>query len=296
MVEIVEVSPRDGLQNEKVQVSTDDKVALVERSLAAGLRRMEVASFVNPKRVPQMADGEEVLKRLPRDAGTYIGLVLNRRGFDRAIGSGCHEINLVLPATDSFSQRNQGAPMADLLQVWRNIAAPAKEAGFTRSVSIAVSFGCPFEGEVPTGRVLDLVGEILKYEPDEIAFADTIGCGVPGQVRALLDGARALSTDVKLRCHFHNTRNTGIANAFAAVEAEVDALDSSIGGVGGCPFAPNATGNIATEDLVYMLERLGMATGINLDQLTDTARWLEGVLGKQVPGAVTRAGGFPKAA
>lgn len=292
--EIVEVSPRDGLQNEKTRISTDDKVRLIRAAVEAGLRRLEVTSFVNPRRVPQMADAEQILAALNSPDGTRrIGLVLNARGFERAVAAGCMEVNFVIVASEKFNTRNQGVPVAESLAIWGEVAGMARAAGIRTSVSIGASFGCPFEGEMPSDRVLDLAARVLAHRPDELAFADTIGCGVPTQVRPLLDGARAMDPDVRLRCHFHNTRGTGLANAAAALEAGVHALDSSIGGLGGCPFAPAATGNIATEDLVYMLERMGVDTGVDLDRLIRIAQWLEELLGKPLPSALLRAGPFP---
>jgi hydroxymethylglutaryl-CoA lyase len=295
-VEIVEVSPRDGLQNENTLVSTQDKVTLVNRALAAGVRRMEVTSFVNPKRVPQMADAEAVMAALTRPEGVgFIGLALNEKGFERAVAAGCNEVNFVVVASETFNQRNQGVSIADTLAMWTRIAAAARSSGVSTSITIGASFGCPFEGEVPAGKVLELAERVLRENPNELAFADTIGCGVPSQVTELLHGARKLSGGVKLRCHFHNTRGTGIANVAAAVEAGVDALDASIGGIGGCPFAPAATGNVATEDVVYMLDRMEVSTGLDLAALIETAQWLEGVLDKPVASALRRAGGFPPA-
>jgi isopropylmalate/homocitrate/citramalate synthase len=293
-VEIVEVAPRDGLQNEAVLVSTEHKLELIRRAVAAGTRRIEVTSFVHPTRVPQMADAEAVLAGLPRlDGVRYAGLVLNERGFARAAAARCDEATFVIVASETFSQRNQGAGIAEILAQWRAVARQARAAAIPTSVIIGASFGCPFEGEVPRERVLDLVQRVAEDEPAEIAFADTIGCGVPSQVTDLVAGARALVPGVGLRCHFHNTRNTAIANAVAAVEAGVAALDASIGGVGGCPFAPAATGNVASEDLVYCLDRMGVSTGIDLERTVETARWLSEVLHKPVPSALTRAGGFP---
>lgn len=293
-VEIVEVSPRDGLQNEKILVSTRDKVALVNRALAAGVRRLEVTSFVNPKRVPQMADAEAVMASLTRPEGVgFIGLALNEKGFERALAAGCNEVNFVVVASETFNQRNQGVGVAQTLETWSRIADIARSSGVSTSITIGASFGCPFEGEVPVAKVLEVAERALQQNPNELAFADTIGCGVPSQVTEVLREARKLSRDVKLRCHFHNTRGTGLANAAAAVDAGVDALDASVGGIGGCPFAPAATGNVATEDVVYMLDRMGVVTGLDLAALIDTARWLENVLDKPVASALTRAGGFP---
>ncbi len=293
-VEIVEVSPRDGLQNEKALISTADKAELINRALAAGLRRLEVTSFVNPKRVPQMADSEALMAQLtrPDDVG-FIGLALNQRGFDRALAAGCNEVNFVVVASETFNQRNQGVPVAETLASWAVIRNQAKAAGLLTSVTIGASFGCPFEGEVPASRVLQIAEAVMQHAPDELAFADTIGCGVPTQVTQLLKEARGLSSDVRLRCHFHNTRGTGIANVVAAVEAGVHAIDASIGGFGGCPFAPAATGNVATEDVVYLLERMGLRTGVDLDAVIAAAHWIAGPLGKSAPSALSRAGGIP---
>ncbi len=292
-VEIVEVSPRDGLQNETVFIETADKLRLIAQATAAGIRRLEVTSFVNPKRVPQMRDADAIFGALADNTARHIGLVLNAKGFERAAAVGCREINYVVVASETFNQRNQGTSIAETLMQWREIAAMARTGGIRTTVSIAASFGCPFEGEVPLASVLKVMEQVLVATPEEIAFADTIGCGVPAQVRALLGEARRMAPQLKQRCHFHDTRNTGIANALAAVESGVDALDSSIGGLGGCPFAPAATGNIATEDLVYLLDRMGVHTGVALEPLMGTARWISGLLGKPAASALTRAGSFP---
>lgn len=293
-IEIVEVGPRDGLQSEPEILSTATKVELVNRLVGAGLRRLEVASFVNPKRVPQMADAEAVLAALPKQPGVqYVGLVLNRKGFDRALAAGCTEIGMVAVATDSFGERNQGSTMEEAIRGWEEIAPLAHKAGIRAQVTLSVAFGCPFEGEVPAARVVDIAQRLAAVQPLEIVLADTIGVAVPSQVTALVEQVRAAIGAVPIRCHFHNTRNTGVANAYAAVLAGVNTLDASVGGVGGCPFAPNATGNVATEDLVYMLSRAGYDTGIDLSMLIDTARWLQEQRGKPVPSMVSRAGGFP---
>jgi hydroxymethylglutaryl-CoA lyase len=314
-VEIVEVAPRDGLQNERVVLSTADKVELIRRTVAAGARRVEVASFVNPTRVPQMADAEAVVAALPgalgraldgRPAGDRphsptrsmafmpIGLVLNRRGLDRALATGIGEVNYVVGATDEFSQANQGMSTAASLAVWGEVAAAAHGAGVRASVTISVAFGCPFAGEVAPGHVAELAGEATAAGADEVALGDTIGAGVPGQVREVVAAVAAAAPGVPLRCHFHNTRNTGLANAYAAVEAGVRILDASVGGVGGCPFAPAATGNVPTEDLAWMLGRMGVPTGLDLRALIDTAAWLGDRLGKaQLPALLGRAGVFP---
>ncbi|MGH8188540.1 MAG: hydroxymethylglutaryl-CoA lyase, partial [Steroidobacteraceae bacterium] len=287
--------PRDGLQSEPDVLPTQTKLQLIERLVNAGVRRVEVASFVNPKRVPQMADAEAVMAALPRRSDVqYVGLVLNKRGFERALAAGCTEIGMVAVATDSFGARNQGASIEEAIQAWNEIAPLAKAAGIRAQVTISVSFGCPFEGEVPASRVVEIARRLAEAEPREIAIADTIGVAVPAQVTSLVEQLRAALNGIPVRCHFHNTRNTAVANAYAAVMAGVNTLDASVGGIGGCPFAPNATGNVATEDLLYMLSRSGFETGIDLGGMIETARWLQEQRGKTVPSMVSKAGGFPK--
>jgi hydroxymethylglutaryl-CoA lyase len=292
-VEVVEVGPRDGLQSEAQVLPTDLKVEFVRRLLAAGLRRIEVASFVNPKRVPQMADAEAVLAALDVPNNGFIGLVLNRKGFDRARAAGCTEVGMAIAASESFSQRNQGLSIDEGIAAWLEIAAAARDAGIRAQITISTAFGCPFEGEVPVARVREIAERLAAGAPDEIAVADTIGVAVPTQVTEVIRALFAAVPQVPLRAHFHNTRNTGLANAYAAVEAGVRTLDASCGGIGGCPFAPAATGNIPTEDLVYMLQRMGIVTGIDLPTLLDTSRWLQGALEHPVPGMVVKAGLFP---
>lgn len=294
-VEIVEVGPRDGLQSEPGVVPTATKVEFIERLLDTGLRRIEVTSFVNPKKVPQMADAEEVLAGLRRREGvSYIGLVLNRKGYDRAVAAGCNEIGMAVVASDTFNRRNQGVGTDESVAAWLEIAREAKAAGVRATITIGASFGCPFEGEMPVARVIDVARRVAEGSPYEIAFADTIGVGVPSQVTEIIGRAREALPGVRLRAHFHNTRNTGLANAYAAVEAGVSTLDSSAGGIGGCPFAPAATGNIPTEDLVYLLSRSGIATGVDLEGLIATGEWLQQALGRPVPGMLVKAGSFPK--
>jgi len=292
---IVEVSPRDGLQNEALTLPIEARVELIARCVAAGVRRIEVASFVNPARVPQMAGAEEVMAALPRVPGvSYIGLVLNRRGLERALTAGVDEVNAVVFASETFSQRNQGASIEQAIATWADVARDARAAGTRASVTVSASFGCPFEGEVPAERVTEIVRRVSAAGPDEIALADTIGVGVPAQVHTLVRATRDAAPDIPLRAHFHNTRNTGYANALAALDAGVGVLDASAGGIGGCPFAPNATGNIATEDLLYALHRGGMRTGIDLMQIAAVGTWLGGELGKnEVPALLGRAGPFP---
>lgn len=295
-IEIVEVGPRDGLQSEPGVMPTAAKVEFIERLIEAGLRRLEVTSFVNPKKVPQMADAEQVLAGLSRRADAhYIGLVLNRRGFDRALAAGCNEVGMAVVASDTFNRRNQGVGTDESIDAWLDIAQSARAAGIRAQVTVSAAFGCPFEGEIAVERVVDVVRRCAAAEPFEIAIADTIGVGVPTQVTEVVAAVRkVLPPTTMLRAHFHNTRNTGLANAYAALQAGVSTLDASTGGIGGCPFAPAATGNIPTEDLVYMLERGGIATGIDLDALIATGKWLQETLGRPVPGMLVKAGNFPR--
>ncbi|MEV6072480.1 hydroxymethylglutaryl-CoA lyase [Nocardia sp. NPDC052001] len=293
-VTVVEVAPRDGLQNESEIIATAAKVRLIERSIEAGLRRIEAVSFVNPQRVPQMADAEAVMAGVPRMPGvSYAGLVFNDRGLDRALAAGVDEINVVVVATDTFSRRNQGCTTQEGIDRWTALAERAAAAGLRRTVTIAAAFGCPFEGEVHPSAVLDLVESVAAAHPDEIALADTIGVGTPDRVRAAVTGSIERAPGIPLRCHFHNTRNTGYANAIAALEAGARVLDASTGGIGGCPFAPAATGNIATEDLLYMLDRMGIGTGVSMEWVSATGVWLGEQLGAPVPALLGRAGGFP---
>lgn len=298
-IEIVEVGPRDGLQNEKTHLSVEEKLDFIRRLEGAGARRVEAVSFVNPKRVPQMAGAEEVMAGLGRDGGrSRIGLVLNKRGWDRAVESRCDEANYVVCASDTFGIRNQGASRAEQIAALGDIArAWAAQAGGPRlSVTIATAFGCPFEGEVPETSVAEVIAACAEARVPEIALADTIGVGDPWAVRRLVRLTRRMAREADIRLHFHDTRGAGLANAAAAVDEGATILDSSCGGIGGCPFAPAATGNIATEDLVYMLERGGFSTGLNLDALIETADWIGAKLGRPHPSALSRAGGFPKAA
>ena len=293
-IEIVEVGPRDGLQNEKTLVSTQDKVAFIRRAVEAGARRIEVASFVHPKWVPQMADAEDVVRELGvMDGVTRIGLTLNKRGAMRALESGVEQLGAVAVASDTFGTRNQNETSAQTVETAGQIVRLAQSEGRSAQVTIATAFGCPFEGEVRESHVLDMVRRLLESEPLEISLADTIGVGVPGQVSRLVGKAVEIAGSTPIRVHFHNTRNTAVANVWAAVEAGAVTVDASTGGIGGCPFAPAATGNVATEDVLYMLGRSGVAHGLDLDKTIETAKWLETVLGKAVPSMVARAGGFP---
>lgn len=294
-IEIVEVGPRDGLQNEKTLFEIDQKLEMIRRLEAAGARRMEVVSFVNPKRVPQMAGAEEIMAALPhQDGRSRIGLVLNMRGWERCVAAGCDEANVVVCASDGFGIRNQGASVDEQVKAMADIVSARKKEDPPISVTVSVAFGCPFEGEVPEERVMEIVRTAADLRVAEIALADTIGVADPWTVRRRVELAKTAAGHIPLRLHFHDTRNTGLANAFAGVEAGVDVLDASVGGLGGCPFAPNATGNIGTEDLVYMLERAGYETGYDLQQLIEIGVWASDLLGKQVASSVAKAGAFPQ--
>ena len=290
-VTVCDVAPRDGLQNDAIVLAPGVRAELVDRLAAAGLPRIEAVSFVNPARVPQMAGAEEVVAAVQRRPGVvYAGLVLNERGYDRLAATGLDEAHFAFSATETFNQRNQGATIGEAVEAAGRIVARAHEDGIRVTVTIGVAFGCPFEGAVAPEHVLRLAERIAGFGPDEIVIADTIGVGTPGRVGRLV--ASVIELGLPVGVHLHNTRNTGLANAYAAVEAGAAVLDASVGGIGGCPFAPRATGNIATEDLVYMLHGEGIETGIDLGALIGVAEWLEGVLGRQLEGQVYRAGSF----
>lgn len=294
-VELVEVAPRDGLQNDDKVLPTEIKLALIRKLAAAGLKRIEVTSFVNPKRVPQMADAEALLAGLADLAGVQLsGLVLNERGFDRAAATGAlQEVTYGIVATETFSQRNQGSSIAQNVANWRQISRLAESAGMWRSATIAAAFGCPFEGEVAVAKVVDLARMIADAGADEISLADTIGVAGPTEVESRFSAVADAVPGMRLRAHFHNTRNTGYANADAAIRSGVTTLDSSLSGIGGCPFAPGSVGNIATEDMVYMLDRCGIATGAELAELRDASLWLQEQLGRRLPGLVKEVRPFP---
>lgn len=290
-IEVCDVTARDGLQNELLVLDPAVRAELVNRVAQSGVSRVEVTSFVSPARVPQMADAEEVVAGIERrDGVVYAGLVLNERGYDRLLASRLDELHVAFACTDTFNLRNQGMTVEESLSVIATIAARARRDGIRTAVTIGSSFGCPFEGPVDPGRVLDLAERLVSNGADEISFADTIGVAVPGQVSRLVSSSISLGTPIGV--HLHNTRNTGIANAWAAVEAGATILDGSVGGVGGCPFAPRAGGNIATEDLVYMLDGEGVQTGVAIDVLIAAAQWLEQVLARELDGKVYRAGPF----
>ena len=296
-IELVEVGPRDGLQNEPDIIATETKLQLIGRMIDYGARRLEVASFVHPARVPQMADAEAVIAGLPdRKDCTYIGLVLNKRGVMRALAtrdggkSGVDQVGCVIVASDTFGQKNQGQTIAEGIAETRAMMRFARDEGLRAQVTISAAFGCPFEGEVKHDTVLAIAEAIAEEAPEEIALADTIGVGTPWEAGELFGKLGALlGSKIPMRAHFHNTRGTGIANAWEAYKAGVRVFDASLGGLGGCPFAPRATGNIATEDLIYMMQRSGVGTGIDLDAAIAANKWFAGHLRRELPSAVARA-------
>ena len=292
-VELVEVSPRDGLQNEPVCLPTEAKVALINRALDAGVTRVEAVSFARPDQVPTMADAEEVLAGVSRRRGSRLaGLVVNERGLQRALSAGVDEVNVVVLVSETFSHHNQGMGVSEALVMWSRVARDAMASGIGASITLSAAFGCPYEGMIGADRVRELARRAADSGPFEIALADTIGSAVPSEVEALVHAVGA-DTGLPVRVHLHNSRNTGYANAVAAVGAGAVALDASIGGIGGCPFAPGASGNIASEDLVHLLDRMGVVTGVRLLGLLEASRWLSGVLGHSLPGQVVRSGPFP---
>lgn len=297
-IEVVEVSPRDGLQNEQHEIATAAKLGLIDRAIAAGARRIEVTSFVNPRAVPQMADAEAVCAGLPEHDGvTYIGLVMNQRGADRALATGrIDQLGAVAVTTDAFAMANQGQTSEGSVAAARTIIAAARAAGKTGQATIAASFGCPFSGEVGEDRVVAMALAIAAAGAAEIGLADTIGVANPAHVARLVARVRAAIAPLPVRVHFHNTRGTGLANVWAALGAGATIVDASIGGLGGCPFAPGAAGNVATEDVVYMLERAGIGTGLDLSKLIEANLWLAEIMERRLPGMVAHTAPFPAAA
>ncbi len=294
-ISILEVGPRDGLQSEPEILPTEIKKEFITRTINAGIKNIEVTSFVHPKKVPQMADAEKLVESLPdRDDVTYIGLIMNQRGFERARDCGIDEVGMVIVSTDTYNMKNQNVVTQQSIDNWLDIASSAKSAGIRTSVVIACSFGCPYEGEVDPEHIASIAEQILQGEPDVIGLADSVGVAVPNQVKTTFALIKDLAPTIPLRTHLHNTRNTGLANAAAAVEAGVTIIDASTGGIGGCPFAPKATGNIPTDDLLYMLDRSGIETGVNLKEIVKTTDWLENQLGRSVPAMVPKAGIFPE--
>jgi hydroxymethylglutaryl-CoA lyase len=297
-IEICEVGPRDGLQSEPRIWSVEERVELIDRLSATGVPRIEAVSFVNPKRVPQMADAETVMAKIKRPAGvSFAGLALNARGAERAIEAGVDEVRYVVVASETFNQRNQGASIDESLIGFSEIADKVTQAGLKLSTTVAAAFGCPFEGKVEAAQVARIAKQLAEGGCVEVGMADTIGSGVPTQVAEIYGLVReAVGPEIGLGFHLHNTRNTGFANAAAAVGEGVLFLDSSVGGLGGCPFAPKATGNIATEDLCFMLRNMGVETGIDIDAYVDIANWTESFFDAPLPGQIMKAGLFPETA
>jgi hydroxymethylglutaryl-CoA lyase len=296
VVEICDVAPRDGLQSASVLWPVEDKLELIRRLVAAGVRRLEVASFVNPHRVPAMADAEAVCAGLPRVPGVrYVGLVLNERGMDRAVAAGVNEVNAAVACTDSFAQRNQGTTAAGSVEVWRRVAERAQEEGMAAQVVLSTAFGCPYEGEVPLERVVQVAQACAAAGPVRLTLADTIGSAAPADVDARVAAVQAiLPAGTELALHLHNSRGTAAANAWVAYGLGVRSFDASLAGIGGCPFAPGASGNVCTEDLAYLFERSGVITGLDLDELIRASRWLSDRVGAPTPGAYAKAGPFPR--
>ncbi len=294
-VTVCDVAARDGLQNDAATLEPSVRAELCRRLAAAGVKRIEAASFVNPKRVPQMAGAEEVMSELgPAGDVVYAALALNLRGVERAIAAGAGEIHIAYPLTDTFGQRNQGMTVEQGASAAEAMIAAGHAAEIAVTVTLSVAFGCPFEGLVDPGVVSEHAHRMAAAGADELMLADTIGVGVPAQVRRLLPDAVAAMAGRPAGLHLHNTRNTGYANAIAGLEHGARVFDASLGGLGGCPFAPRATGNIATEDLIYLFDKEGVDSGgISLERLIEVTEWLAGVLGRDLPGLVYKAGPFP---
>ena len=294
-VSLLEVGPRDGLQSEPTILPTDVKRDFIIKTMDAGIKQIEVTSFVHPKKVPQMADAEKLVESLPdRDDVSYIGLIMNQRGFERARDCGIDEVGMVIVSTDTYNMKNQNVVTQESIDNWLRIASDAKSAGIRTNVIIACSFGCPYEGEVDPELIASIAEKVLEGEPNILGLADSVGVAVPNQVKKTFSLIKELAPNIPLRTHLHNTRNTGLANAAAAIEAGVSIIDASTGGIGGCPFAPKATGNIPMDDLLYMLDRSGIETGVNLKKIVSTSKWLEEKLEHSVPAMVPKAGIFPE--
>lgn len=293
-IDIVEVGPRDGLQNDPADLTVDEKLEFISRLEAAGVKRMESGSFVSPKAVPKMADSAAVFRGVDRSKTTrHIAIALNEKGVRRAIDAGADEINFVLVAGEGFGRKNQGMSPQESADMLAICAPLILEAEIPLTATISVAFGDPYDGDVDPAIVANLAAQAQRAGVNELALGDTIGVATPWDVRDRIERVRVEAPDVYLRMHFHDTRGAGLANVFAAVEAGVDVIDASCGGIGGCPFAPAATGNVATEDVVYMLERAGYSTGIDLGKMIETAVWLEGKLGHSIASSVAKAGAFP---
>lgn len=294
-VSLLEVGPRDGLQSEPKILPTDVKRDFIIKTMDAGIKQIEVTSFVHPKKVPQMADAEKLVESLPdREDVSYIGLIMNQRGFERARDCGIDEVGMVIVSTDTYNMKNQNVVTQESIDNWLRIASDAKSAGIRTNVIIACSFGCPYEGEVDPELIASIAEKVLEGEPNILGLADSVGVAVPNQVKKTFSLIKELAPNIPLRTHLHNTRNTGLANAAAAIEAGVTIIDASTGGIGGCPFAPKATGNIPMDDLLYLLDRSGIETGVNLKKIVSNSEWLEEKLEHSVPAMVPKAGIFPE--
>ena len=294
-VSLLEVGPRDGLQSEPKILPTDVKRDFIIKTMDAGIKQIEVTSFVHPKKVPQMADAEKLVESLPdREDVSYIGLIMNQRGFERARDCGIDEVGMVIVSTDTYNMKNQNVVTQESIDNWLRIASDARSAGIRTNVIIACSFGCPYEGEVDPELIASIAEKVLEGEPNILGLADSVGVAVPNQVKKTFSLIKELAPNIPLRTHLHNTRNTGLANAAAAIEAGVTIIDASTGGIGGCPFAPKATGNIPMDDLLYLLDRSGIETGVNLKKIVSNSEWLEEKLEHSVPAMVPKAGIFPE--
>ena len=292
-ITLCDVGPRDGLQNDPVQLEPAQRAELVDRLAKTGLPRVEAVSFVNPKAVPRMAGAAEVMSSIHREPGVlYAALVLNGRGLDDAIAADADEIHVAYPLSNTFCRKNQNVTLDEATAIGRQLVEGGKAAGKRVTMTLGASFGCPFEGPVDPGLVVEHARLAQDAGADEVILADTIGVAVPTQVSSLVPAVLAALGGLPVGLHLHNTRNTGYANAAVGIEAGATIFDASIGGLGGCPFAPRATGNIATEDLVYMLDGMGVETGVDLDELIRVSEWLAGVMGRDLPGLVHRAGPF----
>lgn len=290
-VTVCDVAPRDGLQNQPVILDPATRAEMVNRLARAGVPRIECVSFVNPNRVPTMAGAEEVCAAIePVEGVVYAGLVLNDKGYDRLRDTMLDEVHYAFASTEEFNQRNSNSSVEDAVQAGLRVVERAREDGRRATITFGVSFGCPFAGKVDPAHILRLAERFVAADVDEIVFADTVGVAVPRQVRHLV--AEGVKLGKPVGVHLHNTRNTGIANALVAIEAGATVVDASVGGIGGCPFAPRATGNICTEDLVYMLNGEGIETGVDVEAMIEIAQWVEGLMGRELEGLLYKAGNF----
>jgi hydroxymethylglutaryl-CoA lyase len=291
-VSVYEVSPRDGLQNEAAPVPLEGKLRMIQALVASGLKRIELTSFVSPRWVPQLADAEELVRTLANDAGdvTFSALVPNATGLERALRVGLHEIAVFLSASETHNRRNTNKSIATSLETFAEVVPPARAAGLKVRAYISTVWGCPYEGDVPVARSLEIAQELIALDCYQVSLGDTIGVGTPLQTRRLLETFLAKIPAERLALHCHDTRGTALANCLVGLELGIRDFDASVGGLGGCPYAPGAAGNLATEDLVYMLQGMGIATGVDLDKLIEAGRVAETVVGRALPGKVHQAG------